>query len=221
MVLAADRAAAVVLLHQQGAGLDRKADLQVEVDRISQCGCHGPEVRTGCDASRGDLSGGRTEATNRTKAGRGKGRVVGRAPDRTKKSQHAQLRRLDPQGLPDQRLGRTMYIPGGCMLAAQGADGMSNQPTTERGQRDARLNIRTSAHQQQLIRSAAAALDKSVTDFVLDSATANAERVLADRRWFVLSKEAWADLEALLDAPVGPTPKLAALLNEPTVFDSQ
>lgn len=99
---------------------------------------------------------------------------------------------------------------------------MPNRPaTTERSQRDARLNIRTSAHQQQLIRSAAAALEKSVTDFVLDSATANAERVLADRRWFVLSEEQWADFEALLDAPVGPAPKLAALLNEPTVFDGE
>lgn len=97
---------------------------------------------------------------------------------------------------------------------------MPRQSTTERSQRDARLNLRTSAQQQQLIRSAAAAMDKSVTDFVLDSATSNAERVLAARRWFVLSDEAWKDFEALLDAPVARTPKLAALLSEPTVFDS-
>lgn len=89
----------------------------------------------------------------------------------------------------------------------------------ERNQRDARLNLRTSAQQQTLIRQAAAALDKSVTDFVLESATANAERVLADRRWFVLSEENWAAFEELLDAPVARTPKLAALLSEPTVFD--
>lgn len=97
---------------------------------------------------------------------------------------------------------------------------MSSHSTAERGQRDARLNLRTSAQQQQLIRHAAAAVEKSVTDFVLESATANAERVLADRRWFVLSKEEWDDFEALLDAPVARTPKLAALLGEPTVFDS-
>jgi len=97
---------------------------------------------------------------------------------------------------------------------------MSGQTTTERNQRDARLNLRTSSQQQQLIRSAAAALDKSVTDFVLESATANAERVLADRRWFMISEEAWDDFQALLDAPVTRTPKLAALLSEPTVFDA-
>lgn len=96
---------------------------------------------------------------------------------------------------------------------------MTRQPSTQRNQRDSRLNIRTSAQQQQLIRSAAAALDKSVTDFVLESATANAERVLTDRRWFRLSEAQWADFEALLDAPVAKTPKLASLLSEPTVFD--
>jgi uncharacterized protein (DUF1778 family) len=70
-----------------------------------------------------------------------------------------------------------------------------------------------------LIRSAAAAQDKSVRDFVLESATINAERVLADRRWFVLSKDEWRDFEALLDAPVTRPPKLSALLSEPTVLD--
>jgi uncharacterized protein (DUF1778 family) len=96
---------------------------------------------------------------------------------------------------------------------------MSSHSTAERSQRDARLNLRTSTQQQQLIRSAAAAVNKSVTDFVLESATASAERVLADRRWFVLSNAEWDDFETLLDAPVARTPKLAALLSEPTVFD--
>jgi len=97
---------------------------------------------------------------------------------------------------------------------------VSEHATTERGQRDARLNLRASQQQQQLIRKAAAALNKSMTDFVLESATANAERVLADRRWFVLSGEDWGRFEALLDAPVLDTPKLKRLLSEPTVFDS-
>lgn len=98
---------------------------------------------------------------------------------------------------------------------------MVTRSTTERNQRDTRLNIRASSQQQQLIRRAATAVDKSVTEFVLESATASAKRVLADRRWFVLSDEAWADFEALLDAPATRTPKLAALLSEPTVFDTQ
>jgi len=95
----------------------------------------------------------------------------------------------------------------------------TNPPITDRSPRDVRLNLRASARQQQVIRSAAAALDKSMTDFVLDSATTNAERVLADQRWFVLSDGQWDEFQALLDTPVRKTPKLAALLDEPTIFD--
>lgn len=58
-----------------------------------------------------------------------------------------------------------------------------------------------------------------MTEFVLESATASAERVLADRRWFVLSGEDWERLEVLLDEPALDTPKLKRLLAEPTVFD--
>ena len=97
---------------------------------------------------------------------------------------------------------------------------MPSPSTTERNQRDARLSLRASAQQQQLIRNAAVALDKSVTEFVLDSATANAEKVLADRRWFSLDEEAWTEFQALLDSPVHSMPKLKALLTEPTVFDA-
>lgn len=102
------------------------------------------------------------------------------------------------------------------------------QPDVNRPQRDTRLNLRATAQQQQIIRSAAASQGKSVTEFILESATVNAERVLADRRWFVLSHEAWGAFEVLLDTPEGgvsdaelaaASPRLAALLNEPTVFD--
>jgi uncharacterized protein (DUF1778 family) len=96
---------------------------------------------------------------------------------------------------------------------------MKTEPT-ERHQRDSRLNLRTSSRQDDLIRRAASALDKSVTDFVLESATAQAERVLTDRRWFALDDERWAEFEALLDAPAPAMPKLRALLTAPTVFDS-
>ncbi|MBS1847938.1 MAG: DUF1778 domain-containing protein [Actinobacteria bacterium] len=97
---------------------------------------------------------------------------------------------------------------------------MPIHPTTQRTQRDERLNLRTTAAQQQLIRSAAAASNTSVTDFVLASATANAERILADRRWFLISEKAWDEFTELLDAPVSDTPKLTKLLSEPTVFDT-
>lgn len=95
-----------------------------------------------------------------------------------------------------------------------------NEDVAERAQRDTRLSIRTSS-QQQLIRRAATALDKSVTDFVLDSAASAAERVLADRRWFLLSEEEWERFQALMDAPVAAMPRLGRALTAPTVFDQK
>jgi uncharacterized protein (DUF1778 family) len=94
-----------------------------------------------------------------------------------------------------------------------------SEDAPERPQRDTRLNLRASREQQQLIKRAAAALDKSMTDFVLESAAARAEEVLADRRWFLLDDEAWARFEELLDAPVEDMPRLRRTLTEPTVFD--
>jgi len=90
----------------------------------------------------------------------------------------------------------------------------------ERAVRDSRLNLRATARQDTLIRRAALATDKSVTDFVLDSATMEAERVLADRRWFTLDESAWQEFQSLLDAPAAELPGLAELMNRPTVFDS-
>ena len=86
--------------------------------------------------------------------------------------------------------------------------------------RDARLNIRTIAKQDTLIRLAAQATNKTVTDFVLDSASNAAEQILADRRWFMLDDSAWAAFEDLLERPPVVKPKLRGLLAEPTVFDA-
>jgi uncharacterized protein (DUF1778 family) len=95
-----------------------------------------------------------------------------------------------------------------------------NALDAERTPRRSRLNLRTSSHQDELIRRAASALDKSVTEFVLESATAHAERVLTDRRWFALDDERWERFQELLDAPAPDLPKLRRLLNEPTIFDA-
>lgn len=86
--------------------------------------------------------------------------------------------------------------------------------------RETRLNLRTSSRQDALIRRAASALDKSVTEFVLESASAAAEQVLADRRWFTLDASAWDAFEAALDRPVVFKPRLSALMNEPDFFEN-
>lgn len=93
---------------------------------------------------------------------------------------------------------------------------MSTPPKREA--RESRINLRASMRQEQLIRAAAAACDKTLTDFVLDSAVTCAEQLLADRRYFLLSEEQWEDFVRLIDAPVPATPKLDALLSAPSPF---
>jgi uncharacterized protein (DUF1778 family) len=90
------------------------------------------------------------------------------------------------------------------------------QPTADRrSTRATRLNLRTTGRQNALIRDAAKALGKSVSEFVLESATLSAERVLADRRLFSLDDDAWQQFEdALARTPVA-KPRLNALLRDP------
>lgn len=98
---------------------------------------------------------------------------------------------------------------------------MPVQPAPEpdrRASRDQRINLRTSARQEQLLRRAAAATDRTMTDFILDSAVEQAERVLADRRWFMATEEQWAEFQRLLDAPLPSTARFERLAARPSPF---
>jgi uncharacterized protein (DUF1778 family) len=88
----------------------------------------------------------------------------------------------------------------------------------ERIARDARINLRVPTSQAALIRRAAEAQDKSLTDFVVTSASAAAEQVLADRRWFRLEDAAWESFDALLDRPAVFKPRLNELMNSEDRF---
>ena len=91
-----------------------------------------------------------------------------------------------------------------------------NEGVPEAEARATRLNLRASARQDTLIRLAAQATNKSVTAFVLDSASAAAEQVLADRRWFMLDESAWDAFQDALERPAVVKPRLAELLAEET-----
>jgi uncharacterized protein (DUF1778 family) len=88
----------------------------------------------------------------------------------------------------------------------------------DRNTRDARINLRVPKSQAALIRRAAEAQDKSLTDFVVTSASTAAEQVLADRRWFRLDDAAWDSFEALLDRPAVFKPRLNELMNSQDRF---
>ena len=90
--------------------------------------------------------------------------------------------------------------------------------TETRSTRDARIAFRASARQEQIIKAAAAASDKTMTDFVLDTAVQHAEKILADRRYFLVDEAQWAAVERILEQPMPALPKLSALLRADDVF---
>jgi uncharacterized protein (DUF1778 family) len=85
--------------------------------------------------------------------------------------------------------------------------------------KDSRINLRITSRQEHIIRRAAAITDRTMTDFVLESAARHAEEVLADRRWFVLSDDEWAAFEHALEAPLAHTSALRQLLTERREID--
>lgn len=79
--------------------------------------------------------------------------------------------------------------------------------------RDRAITIRASRRQRDLIDRAAAALGKSRSDFMLESACREAEQVLLDRTFFRLDADAFARFQALLDQPPPPSPAVRGLLS--------
>lgn len=84
--------------------------------------------------------------------------------------------------------------------------------------RDARLNLRVSSAQALFIRRAAKSNDKSLTEFILESAVTAAERILTERREFALDSVAWKAFQRVLERPVVLKPRLQALLGESDPF---
>ncbi len=56
----------------------------------------------------------------------------------------------------------------------------------------------------------------SLSEFILGSAVEQAERVLADRRWFVATEDEYNEFVRLLEAPLPSTEKLVRLFTDDT-----
>jgi uncharacterized protein (DUF1778 family) len=74
------------------------------------------------------------------------------------------------------------------------------------------INLRIEAGTRRMIDEAAAILGKTRTEFMIESARAQAIEVLLDQRLFVLDPERHAAFETALANPTPPGPKLRALL---------
>jgi uncharacterized protein (DUF1778 family) len=85
--------------------------------------------------------------------------------------------------------------------------------------RNQKLDLRLTPTAKRLLQAAALVAQRSVSEFVLESALARAEETLPDRQKFGLNAEQWRAFQKALDAPPPPAPRLAKLLREPSVFE--
>jgi len=85
--------------------------------------------------------------------------------------------------------------------------------------RSEKLDLRLTSSAKRALQIAAAAVHRSVSEFVLESALARAEETLPDRQRFGLTADQWEAFQAALSAPPRPSPRLAKLLAEPSVFE--
>jgi len=81
-----------------------------------------------------------------------------------------------------------------------------------------RLDLRLTEEQDALIRRAAEQDARSISDFVLSAATLEAQRRLADQRFFMLNEEDHARFEEILEASPTDDPKLRKLFDRPSPF---
>ncbi len=87
--------------------------------------------------------------------------------------------------------------------------------------RTTKLDLRLSPQAKRTLAAAAEASNRSVSQFVLDSALAAAAETLPDRRRFDLDDERWAAFQAALDAPArGDLQRLQRLFVEPSPFEA-
>jgi uncharacterized protein (DUF1778 family) len=85
--------------------------------------------------------------------------------------------------------------------------------------RNVKLDLRLTPSAKRTLQIAAVEARRSVSEFVLESALARAEETLPDRRRFGLTAEQWEAFQAALAAPPQPAPRLAELLDRPSVFE--
>lgn len=81
-----------------------------------------------------------------------------------------------------------------------------------------RWDFRVEPETDSLVRQAAASSQRTLTDFVVDAAVLEAERLLADRTAFALPPAQWEQFVALLDRSPRDNPGLEKLFAEPSVF---
>ncbi|HMB18244.1 MAG TPA: DUF1778 domain-containing protein [Gaiellaceae bacterium] len=84
-----------------------------------------------------------------------------------------------------------------------------------------RWDFRVGSDTDRLVRHAAETAERTLTDFVIDAAVIEAERVLADRTQFVLDAGQWDRFVELLERPPQKEPGLEKLFSKRGVFSPE
>jgi uncharacterized protein (DUF1778 family) len=84
-----------------------------------------------------------------------------------------------------------------------------------------RWDFRVAPETDRLVRHAAATADRTLTDFVVDAAVIEAERLIADRTHFVLEAEQWNKFVEVLDRSPQDNPGLEKLFSRTSVFAAE
>jgi uncharacterized protein (DUF1778 family) len=92
--------------------------------------------------------------------------------------------------------------------------------TTATTSRSARLGLRSSEAQLAVLRRAADAAHKSLTDFILDSACLAAEQTLLDQRLFMANSKDYQAFLDLLDRPARSNAGLKDLFSRQAPWDT-
>jgi uncharacterized protein (DUF1778 family) len=86
--------------------------------------------------------------------------------------------------------------------------------------RSARVGLRATPEQEAVLRRAAEVAQKSLTDFILDSACLAAEQTLLDQRLFMVTGNQYRALLDLLDQPEQPNDGLRELFSRQAPWDA-
>ncbi|MFY9221949.1 MAG: DUF1778 domain-containing protein [Blastocatellia bacterium] len=93
------------------------------------------------------------------------------------------------------------------------------KPIIASPQKLARLNLRVTSHQKEVIAKAAELKQTTMSDFIMEKAYQAASEILAEQTHFELPTDKWEEFCAALDAPPREIPALRKLLTQPSVLD--
>ena len=95
----------------------------------------------------------------------------------------------------------------------------TSTPTTR--SRSARLGLRATPEQEMILRQAAQVRQKTLTEFILESACQAAQDTLLDQRLFLVEDTNYQTLLELLERPADDNPGLKRLFSTPAPWDDR